>query len=253
MSLFSPQSDYFKMAVKINNFSNTLFWIIFALSILFTLSDSSICINAVSILSLIMLFFLDMLTKYYQCKGDFNRRKDFIDNSFGTKFSIKSSISYYDNEEINQGLLKALVNVFENSFFSLNVTNEMKKQALFKNTIMFIIVIACAFYGFSNNSLALPILQLFLSKYFVEDMLILYKYNSKVESIFNNITNMFSNELFNNKLNVNLVHANIIHMLIEYEVNIANSNIFLDSKIFNRLNTELTNEWSIIKKKYGIV
>lgn len=253
MSLFSPQSDYFKMAVKINKFSNTLFLIIFSLSIIFTLSNSSIYINAVSIFSLIMLLFFDTLTKYYQTKGDYNRRKDFIDNSFGTKLSIKSSISYYDNEEINQGLLKALVNVFENSFFSLNVTNEMKRKALFKNTIMFVIVIACAFYGFSNNSLALPILQLFLSKYFVEDILILYKYNSKVESIFDGITKMFANELFNNRLNINLEYANILHILIEYEVNIANSNLFLDSKIFNRLNTQLTNEWSTIKEKYRIV
>lgn len=253
MALFSPQTDYFKVAANLKKAASISFFIIFSLSLLFTFFNSNTLINTLSILALILIFLFDIFIEYYREKGELNRRKDFIDNSFGTKLSINSSILYYDNEEICDGLYKALVNVFENSFFSLKITNKMKNQALCKNIIMLVLVVICAFYGFSNSSLALPILQLFLSKYFIEDILTLFKYNSKVEYIFQDIVRLFSNGLSKRTLTTNLTQATVIHILIEYEANIANSKLFLDTKIFNKLNSSLTNEWIKIKEKYSIV
>ena len=44
----------------------------------------------------------------------------------------------------------------------------------------------------------------------------------------------------------------IMKILIGYECNISYSKIMLDSKIFNRMNDELSLKWNEIKIKYNI-
>lgn len=46
------------------------------------------------------------------------RRKGFIDNSLGTKLLEKPVLNYYDNDSIEKGPYKMLVNCYENCFFT---------------------------------------------------------------------------------------------------------------------------------------
>lgn len=47
------------------------------------------------------------------------RRKGFIDNSLGTKLLERPVLNYYDNDSIEQGPYKMLVNCYENCFFTM--------------------------------------------------------------------------------------------------------------------------------------
>lgn len=253
MALFSPQTDFFKLSIRLSKIETYTFYSITFLSIFFTIINLTTLGNILSILSIIILSVLKYITAYYQEKGESNRRNDFIDNSFGTKLSLDSSIGYYDNDEINNGLYKALVNLFENSYFSLQVTNVMKNKIIIKNVILLIILSISCIYGLSNSSLGLPLLQLFLSKYFIEDLIVLFNYNSKVETIFDNVKSIFDEGLFDKPdISSNIINGKVIKILIDYETNISNSKLLLDSKIFNQLNDELTSKWSAIKNKYSI-
>lgn len=252
MALFSPQTDYFQFSIRLKKAESYVFYTIFVLSLIFTIFNKVELGNFLSISSLIILTILKFIIEHYQEKGECSRRKDFIDNSFGTKLHFLSSVDYYDNDEIETGLYKALINIFENSYFSLKVTSVMKRNTIIKNTCLFLIIIGFSIYGFKNSTFALPILQLFLSKYFIEDLIIILNYNSKVESIFTIIMNIFSDGFSKNTINTNIVQAKIIQIIIEYETNISHSKLFLDSKIFNNLNHELTTEWTKIKNKYLI-
>ncbi|WP_394900163.1 hypothetical protein, partial [Clostridium butyricum] len=83
--------------------------------------SNDIFTNYLSIFSLIFLSILRYTREYYQEKGEAIRRADLIDNSFGTKLSIKSSLDYYSNDDVNNSLYKILINIFENCFFHLQL------------------------------------------------------------------------------------------------------------------------------------
>ena len=56
------------------------------------------------------------------------RRKGFIDNSLGTKLLEKPVLNYYDNDSIEKGPYKMLVNCYENCFFTYNIINTTLKN-----------------------------------------------------------------------------------------------------------------------------
>lgn len=76
----------------------------------------------------------------------------------------------------------------------------------------------------------------------------LKSFHDSVEANFNDLKSITEKLGDNRKLTD--VELMLIRALVEYEVNIAESNLLLDSKIFNEMNLELTKEWQEIKVKY---
>lgn len=250
MSEYTPQTNYFILANKLNKLENALFIISFILSIFLTIFfKESIITNILSIVFLVALTVSSFAQTYFQNKGEYKRRLDFIDNSFGTKFTIDQSRGYFSNSNIKIGLRKALANVFENLFFSLNISNEMKKKSLIKMLIGGSIIFGFSMYGFAKSSLALPILQLFISKYFIEEFILLNNYTRTLEDIEKDIINILESY---DALDYIKLEANVIKVLVSYECNISFSKILLDSKIFNKYNESLSEEWIGVKNKYNL-
>lgn len=246
MSKLCPQKNYFKIAQKFNKFYEITFKIIMLMSVIAIFLKLDILINIFSILSLVILGILKYLVQYNQEKAETIRRKDFIDNSFGTKLHEKSSIEYYDNDEIEEGFYKMSINLFENVFFSSKVSQKMKSKALISSIIPGFIVLGFAIFGFFSSPIALPILQIFLSQLFLSKLVLINDYNKKIEIFFDQLKKIFnSSDLLRSQ-------PEIISILIAYESNISNHKLFLDDKIFEKLNPKLTEEWNEIKKKYGI-
>lgn len=249
MSSYAPQKNYLDIAANLNKLENTVFTISFIVSIVFSiwLKDSKIS-SIVSILLLIILTVLTFTTAYYQNKGDMIRRRDFIDNSFGTKLTIDSSVNYYTNEEVSCGINKALINVFENLIFSLSISRKMRSISIKKMGVGILVLIFFAIYGFANSVLALPILQLFLSKYFIEEFILLNNYVKELELLEQEIIEL----LTVNEMDLVIREGKIIKILIAYECNISYSKIIIDSKMFFKMNSELSLKWDKIKLKYNI-
>lgn len=128
----------------------------------------------------------------------------------------------------------------------------MKKKSIIINSGFSILIICLSIYGFKNNALALPILQLFLSKYFIENLITIFNYSSNVDSTLKDIRKLFSNGISKDSMKNVIIQGQVIYIIIKYETNISHSKLFLDSNIFNNLNTILTNDWKQIKNKYSI-
>ena len=95
-----------------------------------------------------------------------SRRKGFIDNSLGSHFLNKPVTNYYDNDTIDLGPYKMLVNCFENCFFTYSLVKAtLLKEVLF-SSLPFLFFLFFAFYGIGNYRFAMPLLQLFLSTSF---------------------------------------------------------------------------------------
>ena len=248
MAKYSPQTNYFETSQKISKIYDILYWIIFVLSILITVFKINGIIDYIGVLSIVLLAILEGVAQDFKLRAEKVRRKDFIDNSFGTSFVHDSSDEYYDNDEIEFGMKKTVVNLFENSFFSFNVSNAMFKKCLPINLVLFIGIILLSVYGFSRNQFAIPILQLFLSRYFLLDIINTYRFRNQVENIFDELKVICNEFCKDRKLSASEIK--FLKTIIEYEVLIAESNIRLDSKIFNQMNQQLTNEWKNMKGKY---
>lgn len=252
MDVKSPQKYYFKMANKYTKIYKTLFWAAFIFTVLFTFLNNNNIVNSISIFVMIMLFILEYITNYYIFKGEETRREDYFDNSFGTHYRNDSSENYYDTNELNKGLYKMIVNTFENSLFSMEISKRMEKRILKKNLILIASICGLAIYGFIQRNLVIPILQIFLSKSFIIELIDIHKYNARVEKAFRDLIDLFSYGLEDTTESINKYTAKIIKIYLEYESNISDLKIMLDSKIYSSINSELTEKWNTMKKTYNI-
>ena len=145
-----------------------------------------------------------------------------------------------------------IVNTFESALFSYTISEKMRNKKVLKNLLLFICIIALSIIGFTKSKYGLTILQLFLSKDYILDFVDIYIYNSRVKNIFDDLKKLFDNNLKNNSRSINKNMSEIIRLYMEYETNISDSKIALDSSIYNQVNESLTQEWEQIKIEYKI-
>ncbi|HOX84356.1 MAG TPA: hypothetical protein PKW76_10220 [bacterium] len=179
------------------------------------------------------------------------RRLFFIDNSFQSKMAIQVVPDDFFNKELSPGLYKLAVNGFENCFFTYHIVNKMVAKYLIKNGVLAIAFFVFAYIGFKNMVFVVNlILQLVISSFFVDGLIKYFIYKKRVEYVFNQFCNFFSDPIKkfdNDKI------AKIIRMILEYETLLSWSTISIDSKIYNKSKDQLNKEWEELKKRYQIL
>ncbi len=259
MAHFAPQYELFKIMDNLSKLGRYTFWGVLILSIIpFIFNDFCVKNNLINIVNIsniigISLFFGTELINELVIipRADNKRRDDFIDNSFGSKFSINSSNGYYDNDEINKGLYKAAVNLFENCFFTYSLVKITIFHKSIVAIIMIVIIIVLAFYGFKEVSFILNILQAFFSV----NILGLFLKNL---ALFKELTSIQDNWILlfqqtDIKTNTLKYQANIYKYWLEYETLHSRINARISNKIFTKHNTILTENWKQLKQKYNIL
>jgi hypothetical protein len=252
MAKKSPQTNCFKIAYWFKKANDIAFIVIIMLSIIFSLLEMNKIVECLSIFLIIILSVFEFIIEDYQEKAEQKRRNDFLDNSFGSKLSDENSIEYYSNDNLQFGLYKMMVNVFENTLFSLEISGKMKIRAWAKNLPIILIVVGFAIYGLLESKIAIPILQLFISQYFLKDLIVVNKYNAKLESMYNEIVSLFNGFEGNIQNNLKKNEAKVLKIYLQYETNITHTKLFLDTKIYNKYNDEISEKWDVLKKRYGI-
>lgn len=194
---------------------------------------------------------LDENIKQIIFKANIGKRKDFIDNSFGTNIFDGKSIDYFTNDKLEQGIYKMAVNSFENSLFSSSISKIMLKKVALKNIILAFVMLGVILIG--ERNVVIFFIQLSLPILLIQDLIKFNTFNSKLESIYDNFRNLFS------ELKKNPDHKNdkgriaqIIYYMLEYESIIAWGNTLLDGKIYDQENPNLSTKWEKIKTDYNI-
>ncbi|WP_305303338.1 hypothetical protein [Romboutsia ilealis] len=249
MSEYTPQQDFFVKLQKTEKFRCKVFWISIIGSAIIPLFNNSNINSIFTIISLIVLIYLDVQLDYYRSNAEKKRRSDLFDNSFGTKYNHDKSKGYYSNDEIPNGTYKIATNVFQNCFWSLNISTKMKEKEKIKNIAIGGVIVLFAVFGFLNNMISIPVLQLFLSQEFLVKYINLDRYNRELEDIFEELKDLFSRNLNDN---IESEQARVLNIIVRYECNISNWKIDLDSNIFNSEDARLEKEWSKIKNTYNI-
>ena len=196
------------------------------------------CFNKVLAFTSIVYFLTECCQSFIFYKAESFRNLDFIDNSFNTKFSQKNSSGYYTNDDMEAGIIKMGINNFENTFFTKSITAKMLNNELKKLIVVICIIIGCVL---TSPKATIVISQMALPFAIIQQAIKLYFYHFKVEGIFLNYKEIFS------KTNQNDIVPNIVKNVINYEKIISWAGIPIDSKIFEKLNDKLSQDWIDIK------
>lgn len=258
MADFSPQEKLFSTINRISTFSQYIFWFILVLSVapivLKEFCEQYNLVNAINILNIIgitLFFILELITEYILTpQADSKRRDDFIDNSFGSKFSPNNSKGYYDNDEVNTGLYKAAVNLFENCFFTVSLVQATSSKKIIIPLIGFLFIVVFGYYGFKEVPFALSVLQAIFSAnilgLLVKHLILL----NRLSVILDSWISLFQNgDLKTNTFNY---QSYIYRYWLQYESLHSKINAGIPKITYDRLNPILTKEWEALKTKYTI-
>lgn len=208
-------------------------------------------LDIITFISLVGYAVIDTYIEYFIVPAVEEKRKaDFLDNAFGTHILAVNSVGYYTNDDIDQGVYKAAVNLFENSLFTYRVAQAMLFKRLIPVVVVLIGVIILAEVGWYDQPLAIPMLQFFFSSIIALDFVKYLILFGRSKRIYEGWHNLFRTT------NINQNHSSqipeILRYWLTYESMLARLQVSLDDETFDKLNDELSEEWERIKNNLNI-
>lgn len=258
MAEYAPQYNLFRTINRLASVSQFVFWSVLVFSIVpvvfkeFCEAQNLInLINIFNIIGISLFFILEVISDYILIpQADSKRRDDFIDNSFGSIFSPNNSVGYYDNDEVNKGLYKAAVNLFENCFFTYSLVKVTTTKKIVSPAIMLLFMVAFAYYGFKEVPFALSVLQALFSAnilgLLIKHLILLNRLTTMQDSWIA----LFQHEDI--KSNTHKYQTSVYRYWLQYETLHSKINAGIPEKIYNKNNPSLTEEWKKMKLKYNI-
>ncbi|RYC72050.1 hypothetical protein [Spirosoma sordidisoli] len=258
MAKYVPHYEDFKSLETWRKFALSLFYMNTLLPILILVipntDNYSIFRNiviVVTFISLILYSILDVYIEYFIVPGVEEKRKaDFLDNAFGTHILSRNSVDYYTNDNIGIGIYKAAVNLFENSLFTFRVSKAMLPKKIIPLVLVLAVVIILAIFGWKDQPIALPALQLLFSTVVAVDFIKYIILHNKSKAIYEGWNNLFRTT------NINEDHVSqipeIMRYWLIYESMLSRLQVPLDVPVFQSLNEELSLEWEEIKSNLHI-
>lgn len=174
------------------------------------------------------------------------RRMGYIDNSIGSKLLDKPLTGYFSNDTIPFGSYKLAVNCYENCFFSYNIAKAMTLGIVIKNSLFFVFFLGCAYFGFQGNIVATPIIQIFISTLFLNELIHHLNFRTKLKKILDSFQQLFTQKLKYDDLGTPIFFA------LDYETVLAYNKSPLSDKLYRKLDPQLSQEWEELKKRYEI-
>ncbi|MCC9062837.1 hypothetical protein [Flavobacterium piscisymbiosum] len=250
MSEKVPHANYYDWLNKTSIFSSSILVVSIIISVFllvleffkFSVEGIKEFFNCALAFLSVIYFVIDSIQSYVFHKAESIRSLDFIDNSLDSSFSEENSKDYFSNEEVKVGINKLGINNFENVFFTKCITSKMLPKEYIKLSIVFVVFLFVCI--FSNKEIITLVFQSALPFTIILQTFKLYKLNSNVKSVFNNYKLIFKS------VNEEKIVQNIVNNIIIYEKNLSWAGISLDSKIFKKMNTQLSSEWEKIKQKH---
>lgn len=204
---------------------------------------SSVILVAECISSYSKSFFFD--------KGHRIREVGLIDNSFNEKrIPNYNSEPYYNNASILKEKIKLLANIHENSLFTSRIAEKMSFPYYFFSGIALLFFVIKLFMSGMDDYSSL-LLSFIVSSSLFDRAIKLYSLKKTSEDIYEKINEICS-RYEKNSVETNVILPQIIEVLLLYENAIFESKINLSERIFCRLNSSLSKEWTDIRNSYLI-
>lgn len=250
-------STYYKLPQKVDRISSFLMWMSICISIIVLfLNKVGPVKELINILYVIvtLLYFLASNTNdlYLLRKAENKRTTHLLTNGLGVALDDEFTNRYYNNE-LPPSIYRLGMNVFENTFFTSNISKKMFFYEFIKLIVYVIIWLALLL----NRSTPLETIAVISQTLFgttlithVARIFILYRETNTLFEEFRNLfLGHFSKSSFDG--NVKVLESQVLNLCVKYEVLKGALGILLSEKIFNEMNDKLTSEWEMIKRNIG--
>ena len=245
-----PQKKTFNFVIQLDSVDKWLIWLILLMSVIplfVTKKDAQWILDFFEWLLIILIpaeFVLSIIKSHYLLpKAERERRYDALDNAFGAKFSLQSSIEYFTNDEIPTGVKKLGVNLFQNVFYTTRLSDRMMVRYFVKSSIFGITIIAMGIYGLKNSPIMLPFLQFMFSATVFGDLIKFLMYHRENNRILEEIKVSFQNSPND---------STILKEYFDYETNISWGQVLISNRVYTKYNDALEKEWQQVKTKYNL-
>lgn len=249
MSKSDPiRTNYYDAVERADNASDYLFFLSAVLSIasLFVEKSKTPIVYDVVLtcfaLFVLTLFAIGLVSRlYWTPRAEDKRRQDFFANACGVSLSHQKTDGYYNND-ITDPIKRMAAQLLENSHFSKAIALRMAKTERVKVFVYGAVWLICVFNRNADLGLLVAASQAVFSEQILSKWLRLEWLRIRFEKTYTEVYRMFQSKPTALQFN-----AMTLESLGTYETAKATAAITLSSKLFFKLNDELSVEWDQIK------
>lgn len=246
---------YYKPMELANQTGDLLFWAVSTLSIAALFVDKTSCPLAADVVQITFIVFVVLLfvqgqvqRLYFVPRAEDNRRRQLLSDSFGVALSHEKTVGYYNNDQTNP-IKRLAASVMESAFF----TSEVSRRMLFEQRVKTIgyaaIYLIATLYRFTDLELLAVAAQALFGGEIVARWLRMEWLCSRSERVFDNLNRLFTRRP---AFTQTAAQSEALDLFAFYETTKSTAAIVLSSKLFHRLNPQLTQDWEQIRSRLGI-
>jgi hypothetical protein len=246
---------YYKPAQWSETIGDVLFWFILIMSVAaFFVGEGSYPLSAdilqIALIICVVLFFIQGLVQrlYLFPRAEDKRRQELLSDSFGVPLTHEKTVGYYNNNQTSP-IKRLAASVMESAFFTCNIS-KMMLTAQRAKTGSYIALYAVTVL---NRSTDLELLAIVAQGVFGSDIIArwlrLEWLRFRSEQAFDNFNRLFrSRPAFGG----NAAQAEALDLFTFYETTKSTAALILSSKVFDKHNPRLTEEWVRIRSRLGL-
>lgn len=254
MSRSDPiRTRYYDAVELVDKVSNWLFYASAALSIASLLVEKQthpIAYDWILIffaVAVAALFTISLVSRLYLTpRAEDKRRQDFFTSACGVSLTHEKTDGYYNND-FAEPIKRMAAQALENSHFSKAIALRMVRTERIKVIAYAVIWLVCVLNRQADLGIVVAASQAVFSEQVVSKWLRLEWLRIRFEKTYDDVYRLFQSNPAAPKFN-----AMTLESLGMYETAKANAAITLSSKVFHRLNAELSAEWDQIKAELKI-
>ncbi len=182
-------------------------------------------------------------------EAETKRRKQLLSNSFDIPLTPERTHAYYNNP-LSPSIAKLGANVLENSFFAKSVCGDMAFRERIKVLIYFTAWLLAVFWRNTSLDVLIIVTQTVFAGEIIDKLISLEVLRRRNEVLFDELYHEFLHNVdFQSATGI----ACIIDAFATYEAAKAAASLKQSTKIFNKLNPNLTREWTDICDRLGML
>ncbi len=253
---YNPLRESFNLAKKIDSIAFKLLILSAVLTLLNfifnkyvdSLKEWAEILSNANTVVIVLFALLIFAVNYIIYHTSFDKRSDFVDNSFGTNYSSNKSNKYYNNDAIENGILRMGANSFESCYFTYNLAIKGLKEKWIINLIIAVIILTLAVQGY--NTVLTMVLQLTLPIYLISDAVNHSVFCLRVKNILDSFCRLY-NDLKEEEI-TSKKEPEIILTVLNYETTLSTFNLLISESLYTKYNPYLSEQWEKLKEQYNL-
>lgn len=235
--------------------SDATFYLAAALSVIVLLVDKTAqpklyeAIQATFAVAVIGFFVIGIVVRtYFAARAHSGRIADFVSNAFSVPLVPSPSEGYY-NTSAEDPFMRMGASVLENTLFTKSILAKMLRFERARIGIYVFVWLWAVLYRATDLELLTVAAQVLFSEQLLSRWVRMEWLRSRVERLYDDLYALIQST--SNKASKEF-RARVVEALIRYEASKAQAGLSLSSRVFNRMNADLSLKWQSICSQLGI-